>query len=301
MSVQVSEPKTTVLPSVPKPKHTETNSRRFWKRFWRSPQAIIGTIIVGLFAFIAFFGPAISPYPYNTMKMTKRLSPPSSEFWLGTDDFGRDILSRILFGAGASWWVGILSVALALVAGTLIGLLAGYRGGWLDNVTMAIMDILFAFPAVLLAIAIMAMLGASLTNVILAIGIVTMPVFVRLTRGSVLAVKNLLYIEAARSTGVPATTIAFRHMLPNVLAPLIVQASLAIAAAILTEASLSYLGLGNPPPAPSWGNMLSSGYGFMQTSPYPAIFPGLAIMLAVLGFNLLGDGLRDVLDPTIKD
>lgn len=304
MSVQVSKPTTIikpVKPLLPKPKPSAGNLRRFWKRFWRSPQSVIGSLVVSLFAFIAFFGPLISPYPYNTMKMTKRLAPPSWEFIMGTDDFGRDILSRVLYGAGASFWVGILSVVLALFGGTLIGLLAGYRGGWLDNVIMAIMDILFAFPAVLLAIAIMAMLGASLTNVILAIGIVTLPVFVRLTRGSVLSVKNLLYIEAARSTGVSGYVIAFRHMLPNVVAPLIVQASLAVAAAILSEASLSYLGLGNPPPAPSWGNMLSSGYGFMQTSPYPAIFPGLAIMLAVLGFNLLGDGLRDVLDPTIKD
>jgi peptide/nickel transport system permease protein len=301
MSVQVSEPTTIVKPLVPKPKRSDGNLRRFWKRFWRSPQSVIGSLVVSLFAFIAFFGPLIAPYPYNTMKMTKRLAPPNWEFIMGTDDFGRDILSRVLYGAGASFWVGILSVVLALVGGTLIGLLAGYRGGWLDNVIMAIMDILFAFPAVLLAIAIMAMLGASLTNVILAIGIVTLPVFVRLTRGSVLSIKNLLYIEAARSTGVSPYIIAFRHMLPNVVAPLIVQASLAVAAAILSEASLSYLGLGNPPPAPSWGNMLSSGYGFMQTSPYPAIFPGLAIMLAVLGFNLLGDGLRDVLDPTIKD
>ena len=163
------------------------------------------------------------------------------------------------------------------------------------------MDVLFAFPAVLLAIAIMALLGPKLENVILAIGIVNLPVFVRLTRGSVLALRHLPYIEAAHSTGVPALKIAVRHMLPNIVAPLTVQTSLTIAAAILTEASLSYLGLGNPPPAPSWGNILSSTYGFIETRPWPTIFSGLAIMLAVLGFNLMGDGLRDVLDPTLKD
>jgi peptide/nickel transport system permease protein len=282
-------------------------SQSYWqgivKRTFRSYQAIIGGIIVLLFAFVAIFGPSLaskSPTAMN-MKAGQRLAPPSSDFLLGTDDFGRDILSRILYGAGASFQVGVFSVGFALIFGTILGLMAGYQGGKLDGILMSLMDILFAFPAVLLAIAIMSVLGPTLNNVILAIGIVNLPVFVRLTRGAVLSVKNLLYIEAARALGVPAWLIAIRHILPNILAPLIVQASLTTAAAILTEASLSYLGLGNPPPAPSWGNMLATGYGFMETSPWPAIFPGFAIMLAVLGFNLLGDGLRDALDPTIKD
>jgi peptide/nickel transport system permease protein len=303
MSTQVSEvgqlDKSTAL-DLPK-RAPQSRWRAVWKRFIRSPQAIIGTLIVLAFAFIAAFGPALSPYQPTAMKMTKRLAPPGGDFLMGTDDFGRDIFSRILHGAGASFQVGIFSVGIALIVGTLIGMFSGYLGGWIDTTIMSLMDILFAFPAVLLAIAIMAVLGPTLNNVILAIGIVNLPTFVRLTRGAILAVKNLPYIEAARSIGVQGWIIAFRHMLPNILAPLIVQASLTIAAAILTEASLSYLGLGNPPPAPSWGNMLSSGYGFMQTSPWPAIFPGLAIMLAVLGFNLMGDGLRDALDPTIKD
>ena len=274
---------------------------QFWRRALRSPQGVTGAAIVWLFALMAFGGPAIAPYPPTKMTMSQRLAPPSAEFLMGADEFGRDVYSRILHGAGASFQVGILSVSIALFCGMLLGLLAGYRGGRVDGLMMMAMDVLFAFPAVLLAIAIMALLGASLNNVILAIGVVNLPVFVRLTRGSVLAVKNLPYIEAARSIGVPSWRIAFYHMLPNVLAPLIVQASLTTAAAILTEAALSYLCLGNPPPAPSWGNILSSGYGFMQTSPWAAIFSGLAIMLAVLGFNLMGDGLRDVLDPTIKD
>jgi peptide/nickel transport system permease protein len=282
---------------------SQTTSRwkQFWRRAIRSPQGVTGTILVLLFMLIAFLGPVLSPYPPTKMTMSKRLAPPSVEFWMGTDDFGRDIFSRILHGAGASFQVGILSVGIALFFGLLLGLFAGYWGGRVDSLLMMAMDVLLAFPAVLLAIAIMALLGPSLNNVILAIGVVNLPVFVRLTRASVLAIKNLLYIEAAHSIGVPAWRIIFLHMLPNILAPLIVQGSLTTAAAILTEASLSYLGLGNPPPAPSWGNILSSGYGFMQTSPWPAIFPGIAIMLTVLGFNLMGDGLRDVLDPTIKD
>ena len=275
--------------------------RTFFRRAARSPQGITGAIIILLFALMAFGGPIIAPYSPTKMTMTKRLAPPSAEFILGTDDFGRDVYSRILYGAGASFQVGILSVGIALGVGLLLGLLAGIRGGRVDAIIMMMMDVLFAFPAVLLAIAIMALLGASLNNVILAIGVVNLPVFVRLTRGSVLSVKNLLYIEAAHCIGVPALRMAFRHILPNILAPLIVQTSLTIAAAILTEAALSYLGLGNPPPAPSWGNILSSTYGFIETRPWPTIFSGLAIMLVVLGFNLLGDGLRDVLDPTLKN
>jgi peptide/nickel transport system permease protein len=303
MSTQTSETSqvNTTLTLPPRRNFRQSYWGRSWSRALRNSQGIVGFVIVVLFALVSIFGPLLAPYSPTGMKMTKRLTAPSAEFWLGTDDFGRDILSRILHGAGASFQVGIFSVGIALIFGTLLGLVAGYRGGWLDTLIVSAMDVLFAFPAVLLAIAIMAMLGPNLNNVILAIGIVNLPVFARLTRGSVLAVKNLLYIEAARSTGVPDFIIIYRHVLPNILAPMIVQASLTIAAAILTEASLSYLGLGNPPPAPSWGNMLSSGYGFIQLSPWPAIFPGLAIMLAVLGFNLMGDGLRDALDPTIKE
>jgi peptide/nickel transport system permease protein len=275
--------------------------QRFWYRSFRSPQGVIGGVLVLLFALVAVAGPSIAPYSPTTMTMTKRLSPPNAQFMMGTDDFGRDIESRILYGAGASFQVGTLSVAVALVVGTLLGLLAGYRGGWLDIALMSAMDVLFAFPAVLLAIAIMAVLQQNLNNVILAIGIVNLPVFVRVARSAVISVKALPYIEAARSIGVPGMLIAFRHTLPNIVAPLIVQASLTVAAAILTEASLSFLGLGNPPPAPSWGNMLASGYQFMERSVWPSVIPGFAIMLAVLGFNLLGDGLRDIIDPTTRD
>jgi peptide/nickel transport system permease protein len=305
MSSQVIQTGPNKAPNIPL--LPERRSQSYWqgmlKRTFHSLQAVIGGLIVLFFALVAVFGPTLAPKSPTAMNMkaNQRLAPPGGEFLLGTDDFGRDIFSRILHGAGASFQVGIFSVGIALIIGTILGLLAGYQGGKLDGIIMSLMDILFAFPAVLLAIAIMAVLGPTLNNVILAIGIVNLPAFVRLTRGSVLSVKNLLYIEAAHGLGVPGPLIAFRHILPNIISPLIVQASLTVAAAILTEASLSYLGLGNPPPAPSWGNMLSSGYGFMQTSPWPAVFPGLAIMIAVLGFNLLGDGLRDALDPTIKD
>ncbi|MCL6509470.1 MAG: ABC transporter permease [Anaerolineae bacterium] len=272
--------------------------RRALYRAVRSPQLIIGLTLVSLFVLAALLGPALAPYSPTAQKMSQRLKPPSAEYALGTDDFGRDVLSRILHGAMPSLQVSVLSVAGSLIIGVVIGLIAGYRGGWLDTLLMSLMDVLLAFPAVLLAIAILAVLGTALSNVILAIAIVNLPTFARLARGSTLATRELLYVEAARGLGVPQVMILWRHILPNIAAPLIVQTSLTIAAAILIEASLSYLGLGIQPPAPSWGNILASTYGFIQTNPWPAVFAGIAIAIAVLGFNLLGDGLRDALDPT---
>ncbi|MCW1967951.1 MAG: ABC transporter permease [Anaerolineae bacterium] len=269
-------------------------------RAMRSPQFIAGGILILLFVLAAVLGPMLSPYSPTRQQISKRYAFPSLEFLMGTDNFGRDIMSRILHGSMASLQVGIMSVAISLVIGVILGLIAGYWGGWLDTVVMGMMDVLFAFPAVLLAIAILAVFGPGLSNVILAIGIVNLPVFARLTRGSTLAAKNLLYVEASRSLGVSPIRVTLRHILPNILAPLIVQTSLTIAAAILTEAALSYLGLGVQEPSPSWGNILSAAYGFMQNNPWPSVFPGVAIGLAVLGFNLLGDGLRDVLDPTTR-
>lgn len=274
--------------------------RRALYRAVRSPQFIIGAALVTLFALTAVLGPALSPYSPTAQKMSLRLKPPSAEHVLGTDDFGRDVLSRILHGAMPSLQVSVLSVAGSLVIGVVIGLIAGYRGGWTDTLLMSLMDVLLAFPAVLLAIAILAVMGTALSNVILAIAIVNLPTFARLARGSTLATRELLYVEAARGLGVSPIRIMWRHILPNIAAPLIVQTSLTIAAAILIEAALSYLGLGIQPPAPSWGNILSSTYGFIQTNPWPSVFAGAAIALAVLGFNLLGDGLRDALDPTTR-
>ncbi len=274
--------------------------RRALYRAIRSPQFIIGAALVTLFVLTAVLGPVLSPYSPTAQKMSLRLKPPSAEHVLGTDDFGRDVLSRILHGAMPSLQVSVLSVAGSLVIGVIIGLVAGYRGGWTDTLLMSLMDVLLAFPAVLLAIAILAVMGTALSNVILAIAIVNLPTFARLARGSTLATRELLYVEAARALGVPPVAIMWRHILPNIAAPLIVQTSLTIAAAILIEAALSYLGLGIQPPAPSWGNILSSTYGFIQTNPWPSVFAGAAIALAVLGFNLLGDGLRDALDPTTR-
>ncbi|RMG62253.1 MAG: ABC transporter permease [Chloroflexi bacterium] len=274
--------------------------RRALYRAVRSPQFIIGAALVMLFVLTAVLGPILSPYSPTAQKMSLRLKPPSAEHVLGTDDFGRDVLSRILHGAMPSLQVSVLSVAGSLVIGVIIGLIAGYRGGWTDTLLMSLMDVLLAFPAVLLAIAILAVMGTALSNVILAIAIVNLPTFARLARGSTLATRELLYVEAARGLGVPPIAIMWRHILPNIAAPLIVQTSLTIAAAILIEAALSYLGLGIQPPAPSWGNILSSTYGFIQTNPWPSVFAGAAIALAVLGFNLLGDGLRDALDPTTR-
>jgi peptide/nickel transport system permease protein len=205
-----------------------------------------------------------------------------------------------MFGAGISFQVGVISVGISGVAGVLLGLLAGYVGGWLDAVLTLIMDVLFAFPAILLAIAIIAMLGSSLTNVMLAIGIVNTPTFMRVVRGSTLSLRKMTFVEAAVSLGAPTPRVLARHVFPNLTAPLIVLASLNFAFAVLAEASLAYLGLGNKPPSPSWGSMVSSSYGFLETAPWAALFPGLAIALAVLGFNLLGDGLRDALDPRLR-
>jgi peptide/nickel transport system permease protein len=262
--------------------------------------ALTGLCLVAVFVVVALVGGLVAPYSFSAQHASDRLQPPSTRYLLGTDEFGRDILSRLLFGAGISFQVGIISVGIAGVAGVLLGLLAGYVGGWLDAVLTLIMDVVFAFPAILLAIAIIAMLGSSLPNVMLAIGIVNTPTFMRVVRGSTLSLRRTTYVEAAISTGAPTARVLARHVFPNLTAPLIVLTSLNFAFAVLAEASLAYLGLGNKPPSPSWGSMVSSSYGFLDTAPWAALFPGVAIALAVLGFNLLGDGLRDALDPRLR-
>ena len=218
-------------------------------------------------------------------------------YLLGTDEFGRDILSRLLYGARVSFQVGAIAVGLAGVIGVILGLIAGYRGGWVDNILTLLMDVIFAFPAILLAIAIISLLGNDITKAMIAIAIVYMPTFMRVVRGAVFSVRHTAYLEAAISLGTPTPRILARHVFPNITAPLIVHASLIFAFAVLAEASLSFLGLGNKPPSPSWGSMVSASYGFLQLAPWAALFPGLAIALTVLGFNLLGDGIRDALDP----
>ncbi len=270
---------------------------RFWRRFARNRLALLGTLIIVLLLISALLAPVIAPYDPIKTNIRDRLQGPSAAHLFGTDDLGRDIFSRVLYGTRISLKVGLISVSIATSIGLLLGLLAGYLGGWVDTLVMRTMDVLFAFPAVLLAIAIMAVLGQSTTNVMIAVGIVYVPIFARITRGSVLAVRELEFIEAARCIGLRDADIVRRHILPNALDAVIVQVSLATAFAILAEAALSFLGLGTQPPDPSWGSMLSFGREYMLEAPWWTIFPGLAIFLTVLALHLIGDGLRDALDP----
>jgi peptide/nickel transport system permease protein len=275
--------------------------RPSWMReLLRQRLALTGLCLVGFFVVLALTGGWLAPYSFSAQHVRDRLQPPGGAYLLGTDEFGRDILSRLLIGAGISFQVGVISVGISGISGVLLGLVAGYVGGWLDAVLTLLMDVLFAFPAILLAIAIIAMLGSSLPNVMLAIGIVTTPTFMRVVRGSTMSIRRTAFVEAAVSLGAPLPRVLARHIFPNLTAPLIVLTSLNFAFAVLAEASLAYLGLGNKPPSPSWGSMVSSSFGFLEIAPWAALFPGLAIALAVLGFNLLGDGLRDALDPRLR-
>jgi peptide/nickel transport system permease protein len=266
----------------------------------RSKLAFAGLIIILALIFLAIFGPTIAPYNPNKIAVRDRSQAPSLDHLFGTDDRGRDILSRVLYGARVSLEVGVIAVGISATVGTFLGAIGGYFRGWLDEIIMRLTDILFAFPAILLAIAIMAMLGPSASNAMIAIGVVYTPIFARITRASVLSVREEVYVEAARASGAGSLRIISRHIMPNVLAPIIVETTLSLAFAILAEAALSFLGLGTPPPEPSWGRMLSEGRDFMQDAPWMGLFPGLAIILAVMGFNFFGDGLRDALDPRLK-
>jgi peptide/nickel transport system permease protein len=297
MSIAAERSVVLPAPAAPEP----VARRKGWvQQLLRQRLSLTGLVLVVAFVLLALVGGHIAPYDFSTQHVRDRLQPPSLTYLLGTDEFGRDILSRLLYGAAISLQVGFISVGISAVAGVLLGLIAGYRGGWLDGLLTLVMDVLFAFPTILLAIAIIAMLGSSLPNVMLAIGVVTVPTFMRVVRGSTLSLKKSSFVEAAMSLGAPTSRVLARHIFPNLTAPLIVLASLNFAFAVLTEASLSFLGLGNKPPSPSWGSMVSSSYGFLETDPWPTLFPGLAIALAVLGFNLLGDGLRDALDPRLR-
>ncbi|GEM87700.1 ABC transporter permease [Meiothermus granaticius] len=270
------------------------------RRLFSNRLALVGGVILALLALGAVFAPWLSPYSPTQTNFTALQQPPSSQHLLGTDELGRDILSRILYGARVSLVAGLVSVSLALVLGGIIGLVAGFYGGWLDNLLMRLTDAMLAFPFLVLAIALAAVLGPSLQNTLLAIGIVTTPVFARLVRGQTLAERPREYVQAALALGVGDGRMLLRHLLPNILGPLIVQVSLSTAAAVLAEATLSFLGLGIQPPTPSWGSMLNAARGYLAYAPWMAIFPGLAIFLAVLAFNLIGDGLRDALDPRLK-
>jgi peptide/nickel transport system permease protein len=271
--------------------------RRAVRRLARRRAALVGLCFVVLFVAIAIFAPWISPYDPLATSWSAIRKAPSAAHWFGTDELGRDVLSRVIWGARASLLAGVVSVSIALALGVPIGLLAGYAGRWPDALISRMTDAMLATPFLILAIALAAFLGPSLTNAMIAIGISATPIFIRLTRAQVLAVKVEDYVEAARAVGNPHWRIAVRHILPNVVPPLIVQATLAIAAAVIAEASLSFLGLGQQPPAPSWGSMLNTAKNYVEQAPWMAVWPGASIFLLVLSFNLLGDGLRDALDP----
>ena len=274
--------------------------RDFWRRLCRNRSAMFGLMVLVVLVMTAVFSRQIAPYDYRANDMSACQQPPSAAHWLGTDDMGRDILSRIIYGTRASLRVGVEAVLLSLFAGVLLGAVAGYYGGFIDNLIMRCMDIMLAFPGLLLAIAFMAVLGKGLDNAIVAIGIVAIPEYARIVRGAVLSVKENDYVEAARAIGDNDRQVIFHHILPNVMAPIIVRATLGVSAAILEAAALGFLGLGVQPPEAEWGAMLGSGRSAIFSAPHIVTFPGIAITVTVLAFNLLGDGLRDALDPRLK-
>ncbi len=278
----------------------QTGLGAFWRRLLKVRLATIGLSIVLVMAACAILAPVISPYDPTRQRLLEALQGPSAAHWLGTDENGRDVLSRILYGTQVSLMAGIFSVTIALVMGVTSGLVSGYFGGRTDNLIMRAMDALLAFPTLVLALAITAALGPGLRNAMIAIGIVYTPIFARLTRGQVLSVREREFVEAARTLGAGHIRIMMSHILPNVVAPLIVQVSLSIALAILAEATLSFLGLGVQPPQPSWGSMVSRGKDYLDQAPWLAFAPGGAILLAVMGFNFLGDAVRDALDPRMS-
>ena len=275
----------------------ESPSRRAMRRLLKRKGAVIGLVVIATFILLALFAPLVAPYDPIATSWTSVRKPPSALHWFGTDDLGRDILARVIYGARASLMAGAISVVIALTIGVPLGLLAGYRGGFVDALISRITDAMLACPFLILAIALAAFLGPSLSNAMIAIGISATPIFIRLTRGQALSVKVEDYVEAARAVGNPSWRIALVHILPNILPALMVQATLSIAAAIIAEAALSFLGLGQQPPLPSWGSMLTAAQRFLTNAPWMAIWPGLAIFVVVLSLNLVGDGLRDALDP----
>ncbi len=274
--------------------------RRMFARFRRRPLAVAGLVVVVLFVIVAIFAPFLAPSDPSTVNFSAVLQPPSWAHPMGTDDLGRDVLSRVIFGARASLAAGLLSTLLALVIGVPLGLVAGYFRGWWDPVISRLTDVALAFPYLIIAVGLAAIFGASLTNVIIALGVAAIPWVVRVTRGEALALREQEFVKAAVANGAGDRTILARHLLPNMTSTLLVQATVWIPQAIIGEAVLSFLGLGVQPPTPSWGSMLSDAQPFILLDAWLAVFPGIAILLATLSFNLLGDGLRDMLDPRMR-
>ena len=266
----------------------------------REPLNVLALTLIALFALGAVLAPLIAPYDPLAQDLASRLDPPSGAHWLGTDQLGRDILSRLLYGSRISLVIGVVVVGLAGIFGSFVGLIAGYAGGLVDEGLMRLTEVFLAFPPLILAMAIAGALGPSLTNAIIAIAAVTWAVYARLARGQVLSLRRREYVEAAQSIGASRTRILLRHLLPNAVAPLLIQASFDMGAAIISAAGLSFIGFGAQPPTPEWGVMISEGRNFISTQPWLSLFPGLSILFAVGAFNLLGDGLRDVLDPRLR-
>ncbi|NKE47218.1 ABC transporter permease [Roseomonas frigidaquae] len=275
----------------------ESPARRALRRFIRHRLALAGFVVVLAFVLVAILAPWIAPFDPIETSWSRIRRPPSELYWFGTDENGRDVLSRVIWGARASLMAGVVSVLGAVLIGVPLGLLAGLAGGWVDALISRVADAMLSIPFLILAIALAAFLGPALENAMLAIAITASPIFVRLSRGMALDAKSTDWVEAARSLGNPPWRTAFVHVLPNIIPPLLVQSTLSIAEAIIAEASLSFLGLGQQPPSPSWGSMLNSAQRFLETAPWLAIAPGAAIFVVVLAFNLMGDGLRDALDP----
>ena len=273
----------------------------FFNKIKKNKAAMVGAIIIFLYMLMMIIAPLIAPYDPYDVQLDQKLQSPSWQHIMGTDDKGRDIFSRILYGSRLSIGVGFSAVIFGSVIGITLGLLAGYYGKWVDSIISRILDVMLAFPGILLALAIVSALGPSLINVTIAVGFFSIPMFARIVRGSTMEVKKLEYIDAVRTLGANDFTILVKHVFPNILSPIIVQTSMRLATAILSAAGLSFLGLGAQPPSPEWGAMLSSGRDFIFSAPYMAIFPGLMISILVLGFNLFGDGLRDALDPRMKN
>ncbi|MBN1355585.1 ABC transporter permease [bacterium] len=270
---------------------------RSWRRFARTQTAWAGLGIFCVFLIVGLFGPRMAPYDPLDQNLERRLESPSAEHWMGTDEIGRDVLSRVLDGTRISVKVGLIVTLVSAFAGTLIGMVSGLAGGWVDEMVMRVVDILLAFPGILLAIALVAVLGPDINNVILALCLMGWVGFARLARAQVLKAREEEYVESARALGSSASRLITRHLLPNIIAPIVVQATLGMAGVIVAEAGLSFLGLGVQPPTPSWGGILNSGVDFFMEGPHMTVFPGLAIMVVVMGLNFFGDGLRDALDP----
>ncbi|MDO5062039.1 MAG: ABC transporter permease [Peptostreptococcaceae bacterium] len=272
-----------------------------WMRLKKNKSAMFGLFIIFLLFFCAIFADVIAPYGIDDQDLSKSLIKPGAEYWFGTDNFGRDIFSRIVYGSRISLMVGFIAVSISMVTGGTLGAIAGFFGGRTDNIIMRAMDILLAIPSILLAISIVSALGPGLINVMIAVGISSIPSYARIVRASVITLKDQEFVEAARAVGTSNFRIITKHIIPNSLAPIIVQATLGVAGAILSAAGLSFIGLGIQPPTPEWGSMLSAGRQFIRDYPHISMFPGLVIMITIFGLNLFGDGLRDALDPRLRN